>query len=153
MTELEAMIQPLWQRLGQIGQFSFAARNGAGSATDWNGSAQGVVQVQEQANGWLFNEQGYYLTPHGKRIAMSNRFYWQCNAQGILLSHLRYQQPVELFELQPVDSQHWQSVAPHICRADRYQAELVWQANGFSLTWQIIGPHKNEQIVYHYQLA
>lgn len=32
---------------------------------------------------------------------MHNRFWWQRTARGIMLSHLRYEQPVMLFELLP----------------------------------------------------
>ncbi len=32
---------------------------------------------------------------------MHNRFWWQRSERGIRLSHLRYEAPVELFELLP----------------------------------------------------
>ena len=101
MAEMAAAIQRLWARLPQVGAFSFTASNGEGSATDWSGRGEGRVQVTEHQGGWLFSELGRYITPHGRELAMHNRFWWQRSERGIRLSHLRYEAPVELFELLP----------------------------------------------------
>ncbi len=82
MAEMEAAIQRLWARLPQVGAFSFTASNSEGSATDWNGRGEGRVQVTDHQGRWLFNEQGRYITPHGKELAMHNRFWWQRSERG-----------------------------------------------------------------------
>ncbi|UBO74104.1 DUF6314 family protein [Aeromonas rivuli] len=151
MAEMEAVIQRLWQRLPQIGAFAFEGSNGAGSATDWTGRGEGRVQVTDHQGGWLFDEQGRYQTPHGKLLTMTNRFWWQRTPAGISLSHLRYQSPVLLFELRPVAGR-WQTHEPHLCGQDHYSAELVEEAAGFRLSWQIQGPRKNERLDYRYHL-
>ncbi|PJG58760.1 DUF6314 family protein [Aeromonas cavernicola] len=150
MAEIEAVIQRLWQQLAEIHTFHFVASNGAGSATDWNGTAEGTVLVTTHQDGWLFNESGHYTTPHGRVLTMHNRFWWQRSERGIRLAHLRYDQPVELFELHPQPDGRWQTVTPHLCGQDHYSAELTETASGFLLSWQIIGPHKNERIDYRY---
>ena len=150
MSEMEAAIQRLWARLPQVGAFSFTASNGEGSATDWNGRGEGVVAVTDHQGGWLFSEQGSYTTPHGRVLTMHNRFWWQRSEQGIRLSHLRYEAPVELFELLPQGDGRWLTAEPHLCGADHYRAELTEIDGGFLLSWQITGPRKNERLSYRY---
>ncbi|AXV32439.1 hypothetical protein BFW41_00220 [Aeromonas hydrophila] len=152
MAEMEALIQRLWRQLPQIGAFSFTASNGAGSATDWCGSGEGEVTVTDHHGGWLFAELGRYTTPHGRVLTMHNRFWWQRSEQGILLSHLRYEQPVVLFELLPQADGRWLTAEPHLCGQDHYSAELTPTGDGFLLGWQITGPRKNERLSYRYRV-
>ncbi|HHQ4568168.1 TPA: DUF6314 family protein [Aeromonas hydrophila] len=151
MAEMEALIQRLWRQLPQIGAFAFTASNGEGSATDWCGSGEGEVTVTDHQGGWLFAEQGRYTTPHGRVLAMHNRFWWQRGERGIRLSHLRYEQPVVLFELLPQADGRWLTAEPHLCGQDHYSAELAPTGDGFLLGWQITGPRKNERLSYRYQ--
>ncbi|MGE6108855.1 DUF6314 family protein [Aeromonas sobria] len=151
MAELEGAIQRLWERLPQIGSFAFEASNGAGSATDWCGRGEGEVRVTDHQGGWLFDEQGRYTTPHGKVLAMHNRFWWRHSDRGIRLAHLRYGQPVELFELLPQGEDRWLTAEPHLCGQDHYSAELILREDGFLLAWQIRGPRKNERLGYRYR--
>lgn len=150
MAEKEALIQRLWRQLPQIGAFAFSASNGAGSATDWSGSGEGEVVVTDHQGGWLFVETGRYTTPHGRVLTMHNRFWWQRGEQGIRLSHLRYEQPVVLFELLPQTDGRWLTAEPHLCGQDHYSAELTPSEGGFLLGWQITGPRKNERLSYRY---
>lgn len=150
MAEKEAVIQRLWRQLPQIGAFAFSASNEAGSATDWSGSGEGEVVVTDHHGGWLFVETGRYTTPHGRVLTMHNRFWWQRGEQGIRLSHLRYEQPVVLFELLPQADGRWLTAEPHLCGQDHYSAELTPTEGGFLLGWQITGPRKNERLSYRY---
>lgn len=152
MAEMEALIQRLWRQLPQIGAFAFTASNGEGSATDWYGSGEGTVTVTDHQGGWLFAEQGRYTTPHGRVLTMHNRFWWQRGEQGIRLSHLRYEQPVVLFELLPQADGRWLTAEPHLCGQDHYSAELMPTGDGFLLGWQITGPRKNERLSYRYRV-
>ncbi|HEG4447353.1 DUF6314 family protein [Aeromonas hydrophila] len=152
MAEMEAVIQRLWRQLPQIGAFAFTASNGEGSATDWCGSGEGEVTVTDHHGGWLFAEQGRYTTPHGRVLAMHNRFWWQRSERGIRLSHLRYEQPVVLFELLPQADGRWLTAEPHLCGQDHYSAELTPTGDGFLLGWQITGPRKNERLSYRYRV-
>ncbi|MGU5676151.1 DUF6314 family protein [Aeromonas hydrophila] len=152
MAEMEVLIQRLWRQLPQIGAFAFTASNGEGSATDWCGSGEGEVTVTDHHGGWLFAEQGRYTTPHGRVLAMHNRFWWQRSERGIRLSHLRYEQPVVLFELLPQADGRWLTAEPHLCGQDHYSAELTPTGDGFLLGWQITGPRKNERLGYRYRV-
>ncbi|AZU46233.1 hypothetical protein C3B79_0414 [Aeromonas hydrophila] len=152
MAEMEALIQRLWRQLPQIGAFAFTASNGEGSATDWCGSGEGEVTVTDHQGGWLFAEHGRYTTPHGRVLTMHNRFWWQRGERGIRLSHLRYEQPVVLFELLPQADGRWLTAEPHLCGQDHYSAELMPTGDGFLLGWQITGPRKNERLSYRYRV-
>ncbi|MGL5452895.1 MAG: DUF6314 family protein [Aeromonas sp.] len=150
MAEIPAAIQCLWERLSRVRTFIFSASNGEGSTTDWNGRGEGDVQVSDHHGGWLFSEQGRYITPHGRTLTMSNRFWWQRSERGIRLAHLRYDTAVELFELLPQGEGRWITTEPHRCGADHYRAELIETERGFLLDWQISGPRKNERLSYRY---
>ncbi|MGY3928733.1 DUF6314 family protein [Aeromonas simiae] len=152
MTDSETAIHSLWHLLSQITAFTFQAGNGEGSRTDWNGRAAGQVVVTPWEGGLSFAESGQYTTPHGQRLAMSNRYGWQRGEQGIRLCHLRFGAPVPLFELVPVTARRWQSREPHLCGADHYRAELVLTEQGFDVEWVITGPRKNERIAYCYRI-
>ena len=153
MAELEAAIQRLWGLLPQIGVFVFEASNGVGSTTDWNGRGEGEVAVTDHQGGWLFAERGRYTTPHGRELAMSNRFWWQRSERGVSLSHLRHEAPVLLFELLPQPDGRWLTAEPHLCGQDHYSAELTPVEMGFLLSWEITGPRKNERLDYRYLVS
>ena len=55
---------------------------------------------------------------------MHNRFWWQRTPRGGS-SHLRYEQPVALFELLPPADGRWFTAEPHLCGQDHYSAELT----------------------------
>ncbi|ENY71296.1 hypothetical protein G114_13808 [Aeromonas diversa CDC 2478-85] len=153
MTDETEEIHSLWCCLAQIASFSFEARQGEGSRTDWSGQGQGGVTLLPWQGGVRFEESGHYTTPHGQVLAMSNSYGWQRGEAGITLCHLRFGSPVHLFELKPIAAGIWESDEPHQCGADRYQARLVRHDAGFDLSWQIHGPRKNEALAYRYRIA
>lgn len=153
MTDERGEIHSLWCCLAQIASFSFEARQGEGSRTDWSGCGEGIVSPRPWQQGLRFDESGDYTTPHGKVLTMSNSYGWQRGEAGITLCHLRFGSPVHLFELKPVAVGVWESDEPHLCGADRYQARLVRREDGFDLSWQILGPRKNERLAYRYRMA
>ena len=116
----------------------------------WAASPQEPEVVCSNIAPFVFSEQGSYTTPHGRVLTMHNRFWWQRSERGIRLSHLRYEAPVELFELQPQGDGRWLTAEPHLCGADHYSAELTEIDGGFLLSWQISGPRKNERLSYRY---
>jgi hypothetical protein len=44
-----------------------------------------------------------------------------------------------------------ESADPHVCREDLYTARLEFDAEGVRLRWAIVGPRKDEQILYLYR--
>lgn len=148
---MKAIDEPLWFYLSKIKTFEFNAINAKNSKTDWNGHGSGNVLVTTYQDGWLFTEQGYYLTSHHKKIKTNNKLHFQHNELDLKISHLRYQKPVSLVELRNANNGYWLTINPYLCGQDNYTAELMLTPKGFILNWNIIGPHKNERLNYQYR--
>ncbi|SEA09868.1 DUF6314 family protein [Microbulbifer marinus] len=140
----------LWCRLARVTAFSFTASNGPGSTTDWRGHARGTVELADNGQQLLFLESAHFTHSDGREMDMRNRYRWTLLPDSVRLEHLRRAEPVLLFELQPVTAHGFRQVAPHLCGADEYTAELLLHANEIELIWQIHGPRKNERLHYHY---
>ncbi|WP_323846644.1 DUF6314 family protein [Microbulbifer magnicolonia] len=140
----------LWQRLGKVTEFSFTASNGPGSATDWRGHARGSVTLEAEDSQLIFAESAHFTHSDGREVDMQNHYRWTLLQDSVRLEHLRREEPVLLFELQPVTAHGFRQVAPHICGKDKYTAELLLHGNEIELIWQIHGPRKNERLHYHY---
>ncbi|GAA5525175.1 hypothetical protein Maes01_01740 [Microbulbifer aestuariivivens] len=159
-----AAIEDLWQRLAKVAEFSFTASNGPGSATDWRGHARGTVAVEREGSRadeagapqgdrlprLLFREQAKFTSSDGRELEMQNCYRWTRLPGSLRLEHLRRDEPVLLFELQPVTRHGFRSAEAHLCGADTYTAELLMRGSELELIWQIHGPRKNERLHYHY---
>ncbi|UHQ56946.1 MULTISPECIES: DUF6314 family protein [Microbulbifer] len=143
-------IDSLWERLAKISEFSFTASNGPGSATDWRGHARGSVAAERDDSRILFRERARFTSSDGRELDMQNCYRWTRLPGSLRLEHLRRSEPVLLFELQPVTEHGFREVQPHLCGADTYTAQLLLRKGQLELIWQIHGPHKNEQLHYHY---
>ncbi len=111
----------------------------------------GTVAVgAPDANTLLFTEAGHWTLGDNARIQFHNVYRWRLDDRAGLLhvEHLRFgaDQPVYLLALSPVGETRMTSVAPHVCREDRYTAELLLSQGDLHLNWSIIGPHKHDEI-------
>ncbi|WP_193162165.1 DUF6314 family protein [Microbulbifer hainanensis] len=146
-------LEELWRRLGKVSEFSFTASNGPGSRTNWRGHGRGTLQLQQpegRERQLLFDERAHFTDSEGHTFDLQNRYRWTLLAETLRLEHLRREEPVLLFELQPVTDHGFREVRPHLCGADTYTAELLLRKNEIELIWQIHGPRKNERLHYHY---
>ncbi|MFC6633276.1 DUF6314 family protein [Microbulbifer taiwanensis] len=143
-------IAQLWARLVKVTEFSFTASNGPGSATDWRGHARGSVGVVAGERQLVFAEAAHFTHSDGREVELQNRYRWTLLAESVRLEHLRRDEPVLLFELQPVTEHGFRQAAAHVCGRDKYTAELLLHKNELELIWQIHGPRKNERLHYHY---
>lgn len=144
------VIAALWDRLAKVTEFSFTASNGLGSATDWRGHGRGTVLVERGEQQLLFRESASFTSSGGHEVALQNSYRWTRLPQSLQLEHLRREEPVLLFELEPVTEHGFRAVQPHLCGEDTYTAELLLRKSEMELIWQIHGPHKNELLHYHY---
>jgi hypothetical protein len=120
------------------------------------GSGQGTVQVEFLESGAiLYHEHGIWTSREGRQSPFRNVFRWTADPAGhfLRLEHLRQgpEQPVYLFDLVPVAECALESGEPHVCREDLYTARLEFDAEGVRLCWTIVGPRKDEQILYLYR--
>ncbi len=144
-----------WDTLTRITQLTFHAKTQSKEEKGWNGKGQGEVLITKECpHTLLFSEKG---TWHGKQsgeVSFSNIFRWTLNRNRGLISleHLRRgpDNPVFLFHLAPIGKHSLASVDPHLCKRDRYFAQIHFDSHGLHLHWRIIGPKKNEKINYYY---
>jgi hypothetical protein len=134
---------------------TFEARSQAAQPTGWDGVGQGSVQVERVDDQTiLFRESGSWIPETGRQTTFTNVFRWTMDADGrsIRLEHLRLgpDRPVHLFDLMLTAAGALQSAEPHVCREDRYAAQLEYDDGGIRLQWKITGPKKDETICYRY---
>lgn len=102
----------------------------------------------------IFQEKGYWFLDHLPENAFSNSFRWTLDlkASFVTLEHLRYgpANPVFLFHLAPTQPNLLESVDAHLCADDTYLGNLVWDSKSVEFQWRILGPRKNDELVYHY---
>ena len=144
----------IWDRLSSVTCLQFTATSE--SSTGWNGRGRGLIQVDHpDEHVLLFSESGHW-TPEGSgEIAFRNVFRWTRDPEtpSIRLEHLRFgpDNPVFLFDLQPTTPSFWNTVTPHLCGNDTYDAVLHITSDALVMHWIIQGPAKNESLVYRYQ--
>lgn len=142
--------------LPRVQRFMFTAHGGPGSQTGWQGQGQGQLEVQCQGAVIHFYESGHFtLAGQAQSVPMRNVYRWECRSDRVSLFHERRgpDAAVHLFDLIGDDAETLVSASAHQCAADAYSARITLQPNGFDLEWQILGPRKDERILYHYRTA
>ena len=84
-------------------------------------------------------------------MELKNRYRWTRLVDGVNLSHIRRQEPVDLVTLRPIAEGRLDSRSPHLCGKDCYLLEVDFKPSGFDALWRITGPRKNERILYSYR--
>lgn len=143
-----------WEKLVQVKELVFSAKSRHGEEqTIKTGKAEVLVTSPAPAV-LIFQEKGHWFLEQLPDTAFSNSFRWtlDLNASLITLEHLRYgtTHPVFLFHLTPTSPRLLESVDAHLCAEDTYLGSIVWSLNSIDFHWRIIGPHKNNQLTYHY---
>ncbi|WP_342588724.1 DUF6314 family protein [Salinicola lusitanus] len=141
--------------LPSLSRFEFVAQSGAASAVGWNGWGSGTADVARQQDTVRFFESGTF-TPDGqdRSIPMRNVYRWDLHSERISLSHERRgtAAAVWLFDLIASDEDTLVSAEVHQCAADAYSATLTLVSDGIDLEWRIVGPRKDERILYRYRV-
>ncbi len=140
--------------LPSISRFHFTARAGAKSQTGWNGIGEGRVRATRSTGGVRFFETGSFtLQGQTQPVPMRNVYRWDGFDDRIALLHERRgpESAVALFDLVADGVDTLVSASVHQCAADAYSANLTLREDGFDLEWRILGPRKDEHILYHYR--
>lgn len=140
-----------WERLTKARKLSFSAKSGQPSMKI--GKADVTIH-HESPSILIFQEKGYWFLDQLPDTAFSNSFRWtlDLNTSLITLEHLRYgnTHPVFLFHFAVTHPYMLESVDAHLCAEDTYLGNIVWNRKNIDFHWRIIGPHKNDQLVYRY---
>ena len=148
-------LQTFWERLGRTRQLSFSAKTRHGDKPSIRVGKAEVRVEAPQPNVLVFHEKGFWLVDHFPDTGFSNVFRWTYDPHRILiaLEHLRYGagHPVFLFHLIPTASGRLESIDPHLCAEDTYMGNIAWSQNQIDFQWRIIGPKKNDELMYRYE--
>lgn len=141
----------IWERLRNINQVVFQFRSQKGG----EGIGRGEVLVEDRKDGKLiFRENGTWRGLNHQEFNFRNVFRWTLNwVEGFLtLEHLRFgiQNPVFLFHLVPASEKSLESVDAHLCGQDTYFGQIFIKPIAIDLSWRVLGPHKNDEIIYSY---
>ncbi|MBI2743934.1 MAG: winged helix-turn-helix transcriptional regulator [Chlamydiales bacterium] len=147
-------LSAFWQKLTSVHLLSFSAKARHGEEQSVKVGKAEVVVNSPTSNTLVFQEKGYWLVDQIPTTAFSSSFRWtlDLSASLITLEHLRYgaTHPVFLLHLAPTEPFLLESVDAHLCSGDCYLGNIVWSPNAIQLHWRIIGPHKNDELTYHY---
>ena len=139
----------LWRRLAAVRCLSIVAEGASGGKMAGEGT---VEVVREEPNVIVFRERGVWH--NGPGTTFRNVYRWTREAEGtsIRLEHLRFgaAQPVALVVLVPEGPGRWRAAAPHVCGADRYDADVALTDEGVVLRWRIAGPRKGQEVEARY---
>ncbi len=143
-----------WEKLQNVRVLSFSTKSRQGEEISTKiGKAEVVVSSANERN-LIFQEKGYWLVDHFPDTAFNNSFRWtlDMNASLITLEHLRYgpAHPVFLFNLAPTKRWILESVDAHLCGEDTYLGNIIWNRDQIKFHWRIIGPRKNDELIYQY---
>lgn len=140
--------------LPNLSRFEFVAQSGAASEVGWNGWGTGAIDVVRQQDNVRFFESGTFTPDDQDRgIPMRNVYRWDLHSERVSLSHERRgaAAAVWLFDLVAIDGDTLVSAEVHQCAADAYSATLTLVSDGIDLEWRIVGPRKDERILYRYR--
>jgi hypothetical protein len=138
-------LDTFWQRLEKTNHLEFTAKTELGLKT-----GRADVAVTSSSSSLIFEERGVWIPGS----AFSNCFRWTLDAQQGLISleHMRYgpDRPVFLFQLAPTRAGVLESVDSHLCASDTYLGNIIWNQRTIDFHWRIIGPRKNDELIYRY---
>lgn len=146
-------IAGLWERLSKSQTLVFSAKTRQGEQKKVQ-SGKAEVSVIQAPSTLIYQEKGYWLNDDLPGTVFTNAFRWSLDQSQSLISleHLRYglNRPVFLFHLAPVRAGIFESVDSHLCLEDTYLGSLIWNEKSIHFHWRIIGPRKNDELIYRY---
>lgn len=156
LQECEECLWTCWDRLIHARRLAFTAESQSKQKGGWNGQGSGVVVAEKESESVLiFHEKGSWISDDGDQIAFTNTYRWTLDLKAYLLSleHLRrgVNHPVFLFHLAPQVDGSLKSVDVHKCKEDTYSGHLFCEPESLKFEWTIVGPKKNEHLVYYYR--
>ncbi len=143
-----------WEKLSQVKELQTSATLKEKEIPSTQSGRAEVTVTSPSPTTLVFQEKGSWISNQAPPTTFSNSFRWtlDINASLITLEHLRYgaTHPVFLLHLTPTKPGLLESVDAHLCAQDTYLGNIEWDAHSIDFAWRIIGPHKNNQLLYRY---
>jgi hypothetical protein len=147
-------LQAFWEKLSQVKRLHFSAKSKHKEDRVIK-TGKATVVIAETPTTLVFQEKGTWIVDDLPGPAFTNSFRWSLdiNRGLIALEHLRYgpNHPVFLFHLAPKQSGVLEAVDSHLCAEDAYLGNITWSGKSIRFHWRIIGPRKNDELLYLYE--
>lgn len=147
-------LQNFWKVLTRIKQLSFSAKSRNGEVQITKIGKADVHITSLSSSICVYEEKGYWFRNGIPETSFNSSFRWTLDLQTCLISleHLRYgfAHPVFLFHLTPTKPFVLEAVDAHLCAADCYLGSILWDSSSIHFHWRIIGPSKNDELIYQY---
>lgn len=101
----------------------------------------------------ITEESGDWINNIGQKVASKNIYRWTAYNNSILrLEHLRFgeKKPIFLVDFYNEKNNLWKSLNPHICKNDKYSAQVLILPTTIKLLWNIETPKNNYSIISTY---
>lgn len=143
-----------WEQLKKVNYLSFSAKSKRNGTKSTQIGKANVQIFSSSPSILVFQEKGYWLKDQMPDMAFNNSFRWTLDLkEGVVtLEHLRYgpSRPVFLFQLAPKEPYVLEAVDAHLCAEDTYLGIIVWNKELIDFHWRVVGPLKNDELVYRY---
>lgn len=142
-------LMTFWERLKTVKQLAFSTKSYQDKSTKVGRAEVAIISSPDTL---IFQERGFWLNDPYPDTSFTSSFRWtlDLNAGLITLEHLRYGSPVFLFHLAPVNNQTLEAVDSHLCGKDIYLGNIIWDSASICFRWKVIGPNKNDELLYSY---
>jgi hypothetical protein len=149
----EKLLKEVWEKIKQIRHVFFSAKIKSNLGANLKGKGDVQVTLEDPFN-LVFREKGKWKNTLGQEFDFNNSYRWRWNpdAKVISLEHLRFglERPVFLLDLIPTSENILESLHPHLCQEDTYIGRIVCDPDFIQLSWRVLGPKKNDEIVSIY---
>ena len=148
-------LSSFWMRLLSVTELNLTVRSRKETCTIIR-TGKALISVEmPNAKTAIFEEKGSWFVDRRPETNFKNIFCWSLEIEKALitLSHLRHGKnaPVFLFHLTATGSNRLESVDAHLCKQDTYLGTLHWDKEAIVFYWRIIGPDKNDELIYRYR--
>ena len=143
-----------WKQIGKTTHLKFSAKTKEEERTILRRGIAGVDVKFPSKSTIIFLEKGAWIIDEIPSTSFSNQFRWtlQLEKNRISLEHLRYGEnnPVLLFQLKPSGENTLNPCESFLCDPDTYMGSMNFSKSSFSLHIRVLGPKKNQELLYEY---
>lgn len=149
------ILTQFWNRLIAVSELDLIHRSKKEASTVVRRGKASIHIEMPNSRTLIFKEKGAWYVGLSLETCFTNSFLWSLdlNSELITLSHLRHgkEVPVFLFHLAVKKQGCIESVDAHLCTNDTYLGSISWDAKSIHFQWRVIGPQKNEEMLYVYR--
>ena len=151
LQEYSDMLTDIWSSLQKVKHLSGTVLSLKDTPIRYHGEGTVTVEQPDDTNIY-FKEFGKWDN-NNNSTDFTNHYHWQLNKDDntLKLSHLRQGEANEVLLGTFISTEKGLHIdQPHLCKEDLYMATLVPHKDHLLLTWDVMGPQKNDRIHWRY---